>query len=94
MRQQLRELYPEARVAYLKSGGNFPYLAKSDEVAMHIKVRGARPESAGSGAQPRDGALTPARPRQPRRGAAPRAQVHFRPYSGAINSPFVVASSV
>ena len=39
MRAQLREFYPEAKVAYLKTGGNFPYLSRSDEIVMHIKVR-------------------------------------------------------
>jgi len=44
MREQLREFYPEAKVAYLKSGGNFPYLSHSDQVVMFIRVRARRAE--------------------------------------------------
>ena len=32
--------YPQAKLAHLKSGGNFPYLSRKDEVNMHIMVIG------------------------------------------------------
>ena len=30
--------YPDCRKALLKSGGNFPYLSRPDEVNMHIRI--------------------------------------------------------
>lgn len=30
--------YPDAKLAQLKSGGNFPYLSRSDEVNLHLQV--------------------------------------------------------
>lgn len=33
------EHYPKARRAELKSGGNFPFLSRSAEVDLHIKVK-------------------------------------------------------
>ena len=30
--------YPEAKRAHLKSGGNFPYLARSEDVNTHLEV--------------------------------------------------------
>ena len=38
MRDQLRRRYPFAKVAYIKSGGDFPYLSRSDEINMLIQV--------------------------------------------------------
>eukprot|EP00732_Lithocolla_globosa_P006379 Lithocolla_globosa_v1_NODE_7375_length_954_cov_37.926585.p1 type:complete len:299 gc:universal NODE_7375_length_954_cov_37.926585:44-940(+) len=38
LREQLYKYYPEARVCLLKSGGNFPYLSRSDEVTMYMKI--------------------------------------------------------
>jgi len=38
VRNELYKFYPEAKIAYLKAGGNFCYISKSDEVNMHIKV--------------------------------------------------------
>ena len=34
----LYKSYPDARRAHLKSGGNFPYLSRSDEVNLYIQV--------------------------------------------------------
>ena len=38
-RDELYKNYPHAKLGHLKSGGNFPYLSRSDEVNMHILVR-------------------------------------------------------
>ena len=37
-RDELYKNYPHAKLGHLKSGGNFPYLSRSDEVNMHILV--------------------------------------------------------
>jgi len=34
----LYKSYPEARRAHLKTGGNFPYLSRSNEVNLYIQV--------------------------------------------------------
>eukprot|EP01125_Pyxidicula_operculata_P007336 TRINITY_DN2497_c0_g1_i1.p2 TRINITY_DN2497_c0_g1~~TRINITY_DN2497_c0_g1_i1.p2 ORF type:complete len:128 (-),score=32.75 TRINITY_DN2497_c0_g1_i1:80-463(-) len=38
LREEVYKVYPNARQAMLKTGGNFPYLSRSDEVNMHIEV--------------------------------------------------------
>ncbi|XP_054159506.1 maspardin-like [Oppia nitens] len=38
VREELYKLYPDARRAHLKTGGNFPYLSRWDDVIMHIVV--------------------------------------------------------
>jgi len=38
VREQLYKSYPLAKLAHLKSGGNFPYLSRSDEVNLHLQV--------------------------------------------------------
>ncbi|CAG2106824.1 unnamed protein product [Medioppia subpectinata] len=38
VRDELYKLYPEARRAHLKSGGNFPYLSRWDDVNMHLII--------------------------------------------------------
>jgi len=38
VREQLYSAYPHAKLAHLKSGGNFPYLSRSEEINMHIEV--------------------------------------------------------
>ncbi|CAG7721875.1 unnamed protein product, partial [Allacma fusca] len=37
-RDDLYKSYPHAKLAHLKSGGNFPYLSRSDEVNMHLMI--------------------------------------------------------
>lgn len=37
-REEVYKFYPDARVAHLKTGGNFPYLSRADEFNMHIQV--------------------------------------------------------
>lgn len=37
-KDQMIRLYPDARRAHFKSGGNFPYLSRSAEVNLHIQV--------------------------------------------------------
>lgn len=39
VREDLYKSYPQAKLAHLKSGGNFPYLSRSDEVNLHLLVR-------------------------------------------------------
>ncbi|RWS13258.1 Maspardin-like protein [Dinothrombium tinctorium] len=36
--EELYKLYPHAKRAHLKSGGNFPYISRADEVNMHILI--------------------------------------------------------
>ena len=38
LKDQLSERYPGARRAYLKTGGDFPFLSRSDEVNLHLQV--------------------------------------------------------
>ncbi|KAL4715000.1 hypothetical protein ACJJTC_003151 [Scirpophaga incertulas] len=38
VREELYKSYPQAKLAHLKSGGNFPYLSRSDEVNLHLLV--------------------------------------------------------
>eukprot|EP00268_Persea_americana_P031373 TRINITY_DN3050_c1_g2_i1.p1 TRINITY_DN3050_c1_g2~~TRINITY_DN3050_c1_g2_i1.p1 ORF type:complete len:445 (+),score=79.20 TRINITY_DN3050_c1_g2_i1:116-1336(+) len=38
LKDQLRERYPGARKAYLKTGGDFPFLSRSDEVNLHLQL--------------------------------------------------------
>lgn len=39
VREEIYEFYPQAKLAHLKTGGNFPYLSKAEEVNLHLKVR-------------------------------------------------------
>lgn len=38
VREELYKCYPNAKLAHLKSGGNFPYLSRSDEVNLYLQV--------------------------------------------------------
>ncbi|KAL0820506.1 hypothetical protein ABMA28_006364 [Loxostege sticticalis] len=38
VRDDLYKSYPQAKLAHLKSGGNFPYLSRSDEVNLHLLI--------------------------------------------------------
>lgn len=38
VREDLYKSYPHAKLAHLKSGGNFPYLCRSDEVNLHLLI--------------------------------------------------------
>ncbi|KAG6463487.1 hypothetical protein O3G_MSEX013901 [Manduca sexta] len=38
VREDVYKSYPHAKLAHLKSGGNFPYLSRSDEVNLHLLV--------------------------------------------------------
>lgn len=38
VRESVYKSYPHAKLAHLKSGGNFPYLSRSDEVNLHLLV--------------------------------------------------------
>ncbi|XP_072037851.1 maspardin-like [Amphiura filiformis] len=38
VREETYKCYPEARRAHLKSGGNFPYISRSDEVNLYIQI--------------------------------------------------------
>jgi len=38
VRDEVYKCYPEAKLAELKTGGNFPYLSRADEVNVHIQV--------------------------------------------------------
>jgi len=38
-REDLYRHYSHAKLAHLKTGGNFPYLSRPDEVNLHIMVR-------------------------------------------------------
>jgi len=38
VRDEVFKLYPQARQAFLKSGGNFPYLSRPSEINLHIEV--------------------------------------------------------
>ncbi|KAG7552873.1 Alpha/Beta hydrolase fold [Arabidopsis thaliana x Arabidopsis arenosa] len=38
LKDELTERYPEARRAYLKTGGDFPFLSRPDEVNLHLQL--------------------------------------------------------
>jgi len=38
VREETYKFYPEAKLAHLKSGGNFPYISRSDEVNLHLHI--------------------------------------------------------
>ncbi|XP_013187612.2 maspardin [Amyelois transitella] len=38
VRENIYKSYPHAKRAHLKSGGNFPYLSRSDEVNLHLLI--------------------------------------------------------
>ncbi|KAJ8925901.1 hypothetical protein NQ315_009753 [Exocentrus adspersus] len=38
VREELYKCYPNAKLAHLKSGGNFPYLSRSGEVNLHLQI--------------------------------------------------------
>ncbi|XP_033111779.1 maspardin-like [Anneissia japonica] len=38
VKDEMYKCYPDAKRAHLKSGGNFPYLSRSDEVNLHIQI--------------------------------------------------------
>lgn len=38
VREEIYKFYPHAKLAHLKSGGNFPYLSRSDEINLHLQV--------------------------------------------------------
>ncbi|XP_072942709.1 maspardin-like [Epargyreus clarus] len=38
VREDLHKSYPQAKLAHLKSGGNFPYLSRSDEVNLYLLI--------------------------------------------------------
>lgn len=38
LKDQVSERYPGARRAYLKTGGDFPFLSRSDEVNLHLQL--------------------------------------------------------
>ena len=42
VREEMYKCYPNAKRAHLKSGGNFPYLSRPDEVNLYIQVSTVR----------------------------------------------------
>lgn len=38
VKEEMYKCYPNARLAHLKSGGNFPFLSRADEVNVYIQV--------------------------------------------------------
>jgi len=38
VKEAMYKLYPDAKLAHIKSGGNFPYLSRSAEVNVHLQV--------------------------------------------------------
>lgn len=38
VREELYKCYPHAKLAHLKTGGNFPYLSRCGEVNLHLQV--------------------------------------------------------
>lgn len=39
-KEEMYKLFPNARRAHLKTGGNFPYLCRSAEVNLYVQVGG------------------------------------------------------
>lgn len=40
LKDEVSERYPGARRAQLKTGGDFPFLSRPDEVNLHLQVNG------------------------------------------------------
>ncbi|XP_054278924.1 maspardin-like [Macrosteles quadrilineatus] len=38
VREEIYKFYPNAKLAHLKTGGNFPYLSRSDEINLHLQI--------------------------------------------------------
>lgn len=38
VRDEMSKCYPHAKLAHLKTGGNFPYLSRADEVNIFLQV--------------------------------------------------------
>ena len=38
VREETYKCYPNAKLAHLKSGGNFPFLSRSEEVNLHLVI--------------------------------------------------------
>lgn len=38
VREELYKCYPTAKLAHLKTGGNFPYLSRAADVNLHLQV--------------------------------------------------------
>lgn len=38
VKEEVYKCYPDARLAHLKTGGNFPFLARADELNIYIQV--------------------------------------------------------
>lgn len=38
VKEDVYKCYPQAKLGHLKTGGNFPFLSRSDEVTMHITI--------------------------------------------------------
>lgn len=38
LREEVLKFFPDAKLAFLKTGGNFPFLARADEVNMYLQV--------------------------------------------------------
>lgn len=38
VREEMYKCYPNAKLAHLKNGGNFPYLSRSAEVNLHLQI--------------------------------------------------------
>ena len=38
VKDDVYKCYPQAKLAHLKTGGNFPFLSRTDEVTMHITI--------------------------------------------------------
>ncbi|VFR02228.1 unnamed protein product [Cuscuta campestris] len=59
LKDQVRERYPGARQAYLKTGGDFPFLSRPDEVNLHLQLHlrrvGVEPRPDLAKSIPRDG---------------------------------------
>ena len=53
-RKDQRSRYPEAKVAWLKDGGDFPFLSRPDEINMHVEVHMRRVEGFVRGVEPED----------------------------------------
>ena len=38
VREETYKCYPQAKLALMKTGGNFPYLSRAEEINVHLKV--------------------------------------------------------
>lgn len=82
-KEEMYKLYPNARRAHLKTGGNFPYLCRSAEVNLYVQVSPAwDPEHLSCRDPPLNSPFQDEQPAFPHCGGGPWYEVTLLPGDG------------